>query len=120
MAKLYCCNTHYNTKPPIDINPLILQKYKDGRILAFCAREGTVKRIATMVSTNSFPYPNLQLSAYGWWEINKIDLLAGNQVNHSKLVSYDAIVIINKYRIHEKYLYIVNQVENFLGADHYS
>jgi len=114
MTRLFYCNTNYNAKPPVDINPLILQRYRSAHILVLCARDGMVKRIAKMTSEDSYPYPHQHVLAYGWWEAEEMGLVVNGQIDSKELLSYEVIVIIGKDRVPPKLSYLVDQVEQII------
>jgi len=114
MPRLYYCNSIYKYKPIQDVNPLILQKYKDGQVLILCAREQQSKRIAKMLSSEEYPYLDQVVIAYGWWEAEKMGLVnAKGTLDKSELCSYDAVVIISKARIDPLFYPLVESVERF-------
>jgi len=116
MTRLHHCNTHYHIDPPVDINPLILERYKTGKVLALCARQEMVKRIDTLMNTDDF-YPNIHLVAYGWWDAKDMGLVDKDEPNDlqlHELLSYDAVAIICRSRIHQAFLPLMREVEDFL------
>ncbi len=96
--KIYFCSTHYNTLPPVDINPLILRLYPTGQLLAICAREGMKLRIDKMTSSSTYQGP--KIDTIGAWELDKA----------YRLSAYDAIVVIGKGRIDKQFLPTLNRL----------
>jgi len=94
--RLYYCNTIYKTEPPSDINPLILQKYRDGRVLVLCARDGQKARIQRQKL--------IGITAFGWWDPQ----VQGKAINFS---AYNAVVILDKKRIDASYQDLLEYVE---------
>lgn len=111
MTRLFHCNTHYNTKPPTDINPLILERYKRSKILVFCARKGMLKRISKMISDLKYPYPDQKIMSCGWWETDLFEITKGGEVDLIKLLAYDVIIIVGRERIDKSFLPIVESIE---------
>ena len=110
MSKLYFCETHYNSKPPIDINPLILQRYKNNNICALCAREGTKIRINKL--RNLGLIPNVK-GIYGIWELKYEDFLLENGCLKDYIKNmYDVFVVIGKNRVYKEYSFLLKKITN--------
>ena len=96
-SKLYYCNTVYSCKPPSDINPLILQKYKGKSILVLCCRDGQMTRIDKLALNNVYHY--------GWWKLKDIGFVdEDGYIDYEELDQWDLVVILDKKRIQEIYL----------------
>lgn len=102
-TRLHFCETHYSVKPPVDINPLVLELYKDKKVLAICAKQQMVDRI------DKLEIP--RLLACGWWEVEEIDLYPQGYLDYSELFSYDVVVVIGRKRIDEKFWPLLFQLE---------
>lgn len=115
--KLYYCNTVYQFNPPQDINPLILELYHNGHILALCARDGIVARINKFVQTKWYQdkYPNQILTFYGWWEAITMGLISKDgKLIKDELNSHDAVIIIGRNRIDKMFHPLLRSVEKHL------
>jgi hypothetical protein len=109
MPKLYYCDTNYNTNPPTDINPLILQlhHHKSDNILALCARETMIKRIEKIYE-NPFNFDcEANIISLGWWDLKDEAVLG-------VIFECNAVIIIGKKRIDKKYHKLLYTVENLL------
>ena len=101
MTKLHYCNTTYTTDPPTDINPLILQLYQEGILLALCARSSMIKRIDNIKSSD---ISNLIITPMGWWQL----------VDPGFVLNYDVVVIIGRDRVDTKFQPLLEKVEFLL------
>jgi len=92
MTQLHYCNTLYEYQPPIDINPLLLELYKDKKVLALCARDKMIERItARQQNVVSLFYPNQKLLPMGWWETYDLGLVnSGGSIDVGFLFGFDA------------------------------
>jgi hypothetical protein len=106
--KLYTCSTHYDTSPPTDINPLILQLHEDGKILVLCAREGMVTRIRNRIKEPGYLNAFQEVDCYGWWDLTpeNYDQIVGSKA----LLSYTAVILIGPERIDPSYKSLVDTV----------
>lgn len=107
MTRLFYCHTHYDLKPPVDINPLILQRYPTETILVLCAREGMVKRIDKMKAAPDYPYPKQTILALGWWDLK-------GEISATLVLECDVVVVVGKDRIDKKFLPLLYEVEQLL------
>lgn len=110
---LYYCNTIY-TKPISDINPLILQRYRDKKFLVLCARSGQEKRITTMLgkAENS----DLDLTYFGWWHASAMGLLDdAGLINYDYLSFFDIVIILSRSRIDTVFHSLLERVEAYLA-----
>jgi hypothetical protein len=106
LPKLYYCETHYNCNPPVDINPLIIQRYNNYKILVFCPREQVLVRVCRLNLPN--------LLAVGWWELEDIGLVKNGFLDKEELYYNDIVVIIGKRRVDITLMPLVKQVESLL------
>jgi len=106
--KIYSCSTHYDTSPPTDINPLILQLHEDGKILVLCAREGMVIRIRKRITESGYLKPFQEVHCYGWWDLTGENY--ENIVGSKALLSYTALVLVGPERIDPSYKPLVDTV----------
>jgi len=113
MTRLFQCNTHYGIDPPMDINPLILEKYQRSRVLVLCAREQQCQRIYKLMQDVEF-YPDMHLVAYGWWEAEKMGLVDMDELCYKEVASYDAVIVLNRNRIHPLFAPLLEEVEELL------
>jgi len=101
MARIYHCNTVYNSDPPSDINPLILEVYKWKLKAVFCARDAQVTRIKKLCEEDELLRDTLFI--YGWWEMKERDCLDKDGFLEpyflNELRGIDLIVILDKDRI---------------------
>lgn len=113
MASLHYCNTNYDCKPPLDMNPLILRRYPTGSILVLCAREGIVKRITQNSQLMPYnQYPDQSIVAIGWWEAQDYGLINSQcHFESHDLLSQDAVVIVGKNRIDPMFHGLLKAVE---------
>lgn len=110
MSKLYFCNTHYNVRPPVDINPLILQRYnrQDDKICVICTKEGSKIRINKLRSQGLIPQVK---GIYGIWEIKYEDFLNSDGTLKSYIKNlYNVFVVINQERIYKEYSYLLSKI----------
>lgn len=109
MPRLYYCNTIYKVDPPSDINPLILQKYKNKHILVLCAKEAQVIRINILIKNRDYVD---YITHYGWWDIENNELVNDYGIIKTfELERYDAVVILDKRRIDPMFYKYLGQVE---------
>ena len=112
MSKLYFCESHYNVKPPIDINPLILQRYngKQDNICIICTREGAKIRINKLRNLGVLSHVK---GVYGIWEIRYEDFLLedGSLKPYIKNL-YNVFVVIGRNRAYKEYSYLLNKIIN--------
>lgn len=113
MTKLYYCETHYNIKPPMDINPLLLRLYKNNKMLVICTREGMKTRIEKFKRSDEYHGPE-ELSVCGIWELEKAGLIEEGVFIKDIFETYDAIVIIGRERAHDSYKPLLRMIENVL------
>ena len=112
MPRLHYCNTIYDYNPIQDVNPLILQRYFDGQVLVLCAREGQVTRVNKMLASNDYSYTDQVVLCYGWWDVSNMGLfLPTGELVPDELMSYDAVVILDRHRIDPIFLEILDVVE---------
>jgi hypothetical protein len=104
--KLYYCNTHYTTSPPTDINPLLLQRYPNHKMLVLCAREPMIKRIDALCLP--------RVLCVGWWDLEEAGLFERGFLCFDELYSYDVVVIIGRDRIDNSFCSILKQIEHIL------
>lgn len=110
MTKVHTCETHYNVKPPVDINPLLLQVYgKKDKLLVLCAREGMVQRISMMKENDGYKGPKLEV--VGVWDAIDKEIFVNGKANVALLKKFNAVVIIGKSRAYEGYKAILDSVE---------
>lgn len=117
MAKLFYCNTIYKHVPAQDMNPLILAKYRDGQILALCARDGMVTRLSNFIQSDWYleNYPDQVLTPYGWWEAQTMGLVdERGRMMKSELNAHDAVVIIGRDRVDKLFHPLMKAVERHL------
>jgi hypothetical protein len=107
---IHYCNTHYDISPPIDINPLILQRFSDKVILVLCARDGQVKRINNLTVRN----PDLTVIPCGWWNLQEFQIFREGKINRDVLNTFDVIVILDRTRIHKTFMPHVEELEEIL------
>ena len=101
MTKLHFCNTIYSCNPPSDLNPLILDAYKDKKVLAIVAREQQGTRISQAYSDK---IKDGSLTILGWWDFPVLGLFTPQgQLIYKELTRFNAIVIISKDRIDEAF-----------------
>lgn len=113
--KLYYCNTHYDCHPPVDINPLILSRHSQSKILALCAREGMVKRISKQDRLPYSQFPSATIHAVGWWDMQKVGLVTPQgYLATDQLLCYDVIVIVGRNRIDSIFSKLLKAVEGNL------
>lgn len=110
---LYYCNTNYDCKPPLDLNPLILRRYPTGNILALCARDGMLHRINNNMDLWPYSeYPEQSIVGVGWWEAKEFGLVdARGRFEPHDLLSQDAVVIVGKDRIDPMFHALLEAVE---------
>lgn len=102
MPVIHYCNTNYQTQPPVDINPLILQRYKSAHILVLCAREQMVSRIEEMIETNGTSIDQ-NICPMGWWQLS---------LQEESIDDFDVIVIVGKDRVDERFHEMMKVVED--------
>ena len=106
--KLYTCSTHYDTSPPTDINPLILQLHEDGKILVLCARDGMVTRIRKRIKEPDYLKPFQEIDCYGLWDLTKDNY--EDIVGHRALLNYTAVIFVGPERIDPSFKPLVNTI----------
>lgn len=103
IQRIFYCNTLYSVKPPVDINPLILLRYKKEKILVLCARASMIKRANQALKGTR---DRDRIDIYGWWDLRDIDFL-----DH-----YDVIVIVGRDRISHEFHPLLKNIEDVLGC----
>jgi signal recognition particle GTPase len=112
--ELYYCNTHYNTFPPVDINPLLLRKYSNEKILVICARQGMIKRIDNASQVRAETYPKQSVVTCGAWELETKGLVTPQGVNRIRLSEYDVIIVVGRTRIASQFIPQIKKIEQVL------
>lgn len=101
MPTIHYCNTNYNTSPPTDINPLLLQRYKASHILVLCAREQMVDRINEMIGLRETP-TDQNICPIGWWDLDS---------EETSIEDFDVVIIVGKTRIDERFHEMLKVIE---------
>ena len=106
---LYYCETNYFTKPPQDINPILLQLFPNGLYLVICARDGMVKRINKFMATsNSF---DCVIVPQGIWQLyDYINIL------DDYLFSFDCVIVLGRNRISPVFHHLLQKIEHCFNA----
>lgn len=112
MPKLYFCNTIYSCEPPNDINPLLLELYKEKKMLVLCARDRQANRIKKLLETEDFK--GRQVYPIGWWEFEENGLFTEKgDINYQVLTMVDCIVVLDKERVGEPFVPALKAILNF-------
>lgn len=111
MPKLFHCRTIYKVEPPSDVNPLIFEAYKgtEQSILIIGAREQQVERVQKLLQDQKFR--GRTIIALGWWEFVEYGLInTDGKLDTAFLCCFDAIVVLDRDRVDEKYNELYNLV----------
>jgi hypothetical protein len=65
-----------------------------------------------MIKKKDWPYPDMVLTAYGWWEAEDRGLFSEHDLVRDEIDSHDAVVILNRARIDELFVPLLFLVEN--------
>jgi hypothetical protein len=113
MTRLYFCNSIYTVDPINDINPLILEKYKDVSVLVIAARDQQQKRI---LERHKQLIQQGKLKVVGWWDFPMIGLWTlDNKLDSKELIKFNAVVILDRNRIDQAFFPIVKEVLSLLA-----
>jgi hypothetical protein len=97
-VRFHYCNTNYDVDPPLDINILLLQLYKDSKLLVLVSRENQKERLLDYLEECLIEHKN-DITVAGWWELEEVDLIQQKKMNIHELFKYKAIIIISRDRI---------------------
>jgi hypothetical protein len=110
MTKLHYSETNYSELPPLDINPLLLQLYRNKDVLVICSRQGMKQRIDQLIEDRDPLHTECRLRVIGIWEEDK-----SATFTRGCITMHDAVIIIGKDRIHEDYFPILCHIKNTCG-----
>jgi hypothetical protein len=85
-----------------DINPLLLELYKERKMLVLCARDGQQKRILAKKLEQ-------KVDVVGWWELMEKGFI-DDFGSFGFLYSYDVIVVLDPPRIHPSFKPLYSKV----------
>jgi hypothetical protein len=116
MTKLHYCKTNYNLTPPLDINPLLLQKYKDKNLLIIVSKEQQEDRLLRYLSECPIDH-GCKVFVSSWWDLEGdfgLSLIGETSLN--PLAGFDGIVIVGRERVDAKFEQLVLMVESFFNG----
>ena len=112
---IHYCNTIHKYEPIQDINPLLLEKYYNKKLLIFCAKKEQAQRINDSLDLITKKFSKIKIYVAGWWELKEKGLIhpLTKQFFKQALIIHDAIVILDKKRIDKEFLSFLHCVEKF-------
>lgn len=109
--RVHYCSTNYNLATPLDINPLLLQLYKETDLLVLVAKEQQKERLLDYLEECTVEHSN-KVDVAGWWELELFDIIRFNKLYVKGLLKYKAIIIVSRNRIDSKFVNVLKAIES--------
>ena len=115
MTKLHYCKTNYTTKPPLDVNPLLLQKYRDKNLLIIASKEQQYDRLLEYIRECPIDH-NCKVFVSSWWDLEgDLGLLTTTgEISAKPLLYFDGVVIIGRERVDSRFEPLALEIERIL------
>lgn len=96
---------------PVDINPLILERYKFDKVLVLVARDSQQNRLKSALLEGRIgcydldPLAPYDIDILGWWEVQESEIFSiDTGFIYAELSKYKVVIIVDKERIDQTFL----------------